>query len=101
MKVLFRALISLVLGCLLFTSMACVKNLGEPYSLWNDANEHMKSYAVFQVADPEFARTQYESALALVETLLEKYPDSSVVKQLKSKERKIHLWTLEEFLSLL
>jgi len=98
MRMFFRALLSLVLGCLLFTSLACVQNLGEPYSLWSDANEHMKSYAVFQLTDPVFAETQYKEALKKVETLLEKYPDSSIVKQLKSQERKIHLWTLDDFL---
>jgi hypothetical protein len=100
MRAFISFMLALILGSITISTSACVKNLGEPYSLWNDANEHMKSYAVFKVADPEFARTQYESAFALVETLLEKYPDSTIVKQLKSKERKIHLWTLEEFTNL-
>ncbi|HOI24822.1 MAG TPA: hypothetical protein PK581_04435 [Caldisericia bacterium] len=98
MRMFFRALLSLVVGCLLFTSLACVQNLGEPYSLWSDANEHMKSYAVFQLTDPVFAETQYKAAFENIDTLLKKHPNSSIVKQLQSKERKIHLWTLDDFL---
>jgi hypothetical protein len=98
MKAFVSVLLCLIAGMMILLTGGCVKQLGEPLSLWNDANEHMKSFAVFQTSDPEFARTQYATAFQIVETLLSKHPDSPIVLQLNAKQRKIHLWTLEEFL---
>lgn len=69
-------------------------------SLYQDAEDHFKTYMTYETINPELALEHYKLANEKITTLFQMYPASKISQELRNNQRKINGVSLKDFLEI-